>query len=130
MGAILGGYIGSFLMAGAYLAIASFTSSMTSDQVISFILSVTICLILIMAGWPPVTQFVSGIVNTELVSGLLARLHTSSYAMVDFIASFGVMTHFDSFQRGVVDTRDILFFVSIIAFSLFGTAVILKGLRA
>src|SRR5436190_1877192 len=53
-GVIFCAYIGSLLMAGAYLAIGCLTSAMTRNQVISFILSVVICLLLIMAGWPPV----------------------------------------------------------------------------
>src|SRR3954470_8282792 len=55
-GVILCAYVGSWLMAGAYLAIGSLTSAMTRNQVISFILSVVICLFLILAGWPPVTN--------------------------------------------------------------------------
>src|SRR6187200_2115007 len=55
-GVIFGQYMGSFLMAGAYLAISCMTSALTRNQVVSFILSVVICLFLILAGWPPVTQ--------------------------------------------------------------------------
>ncbi len=60
-GAILCGYIGSALMAATYLAIASMTSAMTRNQVISFILSVVICLFLILAGWPPVTRLLDSL---------------------------------------------------------------------
>jgi ABC-2 type transport system permease protein len=49
---------------------------------------------------------------------------------VDAIASFSVITHFEGLQRGVLDSRDILFFLSIIVFSLFSTNVILRGHRA
>src|SRR5256885_3873332 len=56
-GVIFAGYLGSFLMAGAYLAVSCMTSAMTRNQVISFILSLVICLVLILAGWPPVTRF-------------------------------------------------------------------------
>ena len=55
-GVIFCGYVGSLLLAGGYLAVACMTSAMTRNQVISFILSVVICLFLILAGWPPVTQ--------------------------------------------------------------------------
>jgi ABC-2 type transport system permease protein len=114
-GVIFCGYIGSFLLAGAYLAIGSLTSAMTRNQVISFILSVVICLFLILAGWPPVTN-------------LLIRWAPT--ALVEFVTSFSVIPHFDGFQKGVLDSRDILFFFSIIGFSLFSTGVVIRNLRS
>ena len=54
-GVIIAAYLGSWLMAGAYLAVSSMTSAMTRNQVISFILSVVICLFLVLCGYPPVT---------------------------------------------------------------------------
>jgi ABC-2 type transport system permease protein len=130
MGAIIAGYIGSFFMAGAYLAITCLTSAMTRNQVISFIISVTICLALILAGWPPVTGFVQIWVSSGFWGKVLSLCHVSVNSFVEFVAAFSVMTHFEGFQRGVLDTRDVLFFVSIIGFSLFGTAVVLRGLRS
>lgn len=115
LGAILAGYLGSFLLAGAYLAVTVMTSAMTRNQVISFILSVVICFFLILAGWEPVTN-------------LLVRWAPSW--LVETVASFSVMPHFSSFQRGVVDFRDLLFFASVMVFSLFSTNVILRGLRS
>jgi len=50
--------------------------------------------------------------------------------MVDIITSFSVITHFEGFQKGVLDSRDVIFFLSIIGFSLFSTSVILRGHRA
>jgi ABC-2 type transport system permease protein len=114
-GAIFAGYVGSFLLAGAYLAITCMTSAMTRNQVIAFILSVVVCLFLVLAGFSPVTD-------------LLVRW--ASPAFVDTIAAFSVVTHFDGFQRGVIDTRDLFFFLSVIGFSLFATGVILRGHRA
>lgn len=116
-GMILGSYLGSFLLAGGYLAISSLTSSMTRNQVISFILSVVICLFLILAGYPPVTEMVR-------------RTFPDANWLVDSVASFSVMTHFDPFQRGLVDLRDVVFFFSIMGFALFGTGVVLRGHRA
>ncbi|MBI4661971.1 MAG: ABC transporter permease [Verrucomicrobia bacterium] len=115
-GVIFAGYIGSGLLAGAYLAIGCMTSAMTRNQVISFIVSVVICLFLILAGWPPVTRML------EIIS--------ESPRLVEAVAAFSVMTHFDALQRGVLDTRDVVFFVSLIAFSLFATSVIIRGHRA
>jgi ABC-2 type transport system permease protein len=114
-GVIFTGYIGSLLLAGSYLAIASMTSAMTRNQVVSFIVSVLICLFLILAGFTPVTD-------------LLVRW--ASPVFVDIVASFSVMTHFDSFQRGVIELRDVAFFGSLIGFALFATSVIIRGLRA
>jgi len=114
-GVIAAGYLGSLLLAGAYLAIACMTSAMTRNQVVAFILAVVICLFLILAGFNPVTD-------------LMVRW--ASPAVVDTIAAFSVVTHFDGFQRGVIDGRDLLFFLSIIGFALFATGVIIRGHRA
>jgi ABC-2 type transport system permease protein len=114
-GVIFCGYIGSLLLAGAYLAVSCLTSAMTRNQVISFIISVVICLFLILAGWPPVTNLLVRWAPEWLVSG---------------VAAFSVIPHFDGFQRGVLDTRDLIFFLSIIGFSLFATGVVIRNLRS
>jgi ABC-2 type transport system permease protein len=114
-GIILAGYAGSLFLAGSYLAISCMTSALTRNQVISFILSVMICLFLILAGYTPVTD-------------LLTRF--ASPVVVDVIAAFSVMTHFEGFQRGVIDLRDFLFFASVIGFALFTTGVIIRSQRA
>src|SRR4051795_7550566 len=114
-GVIFAGYIGSLLLSGTYLSISAMTSAMTRNQVVSFILSVVICLFLILAGWPPVTNLIT---------------NWASPAMVETIAAFSVMTHFDSLQKGVIDLRDVLFFISIMVFCLFTTSVIIRGHRA
>jgi ABC-2 type transport system permease protein len=114
-GVIIAGYVGSILLSGAYLSIASMTSAITRNQVISFILSVVLCLFLILAGWPPVTD-------------LLVRWANPWF--VQTISAFSVMTHFDAIQKGVLDSRDILYFISVIVFSLFTTSVILRAHRA
>ena len=114
-GVILGGYIGSLLMAGAYLAISSMTSAMTRNQVVSFIVAVVISLFLILAGYPPVTNML---------------VTWASPWMVDGIAAFSVMTHFESIQKGVLDSRDVIYFLSVMAFCLFTTSVIIRAHRA
>ncbi len=58
-GVIFAGYVGSLLMAGAYLAISCMTSAMTRNQVVSFIVSVVICLFLMLCGFPPVTNLLT-----------------------------------------------------------------------
>jgi ABC-2 type transport system permease protein len=114
-GVIVAGYFGSLLLSGAYLSIAAMTSAMTRNQVVSFILSVVICLFLILAGWPPVTNLLT---------------QWASPWFVQTIAAFSVMTHFESIQKGVIDSRDVLFFLSLILFSLFTTGVIIRAHRA
>ena len=114
-GVVLAGYIGSLLMAGAYLAISAMTSAMTRNQVVSFIVAVVLSLFLILAGWPPVTDLL---------------VQWASPWFVDGVAAFSVMTHFESIQKGVIDSRDILYFLSVIVFSLFTTGVIIRAHRA
>jgi ABC-2 type transport system permease protein len=114
-GAIFAGYLGSLFLSGAYLAITCMTSAMTRNQVVAFILSLVLCLLLILVGFNPVTD-------------LMTRW--ASPAFVDTVAAFSVVTHFDGFTRGVIDSRDLLFFLSVIGFALCATGVILRGHRA
>lgn len=114
-GVIACGYVGSLLLAGAYLALACMTSALARSQVVSFIIAVMLCLILILVGFNPVTD-------------LLARW--ASPAVVEAVAGFSFLTHFDGLQKGVIDTRDVLYFLSVIAFALFTTDVIIRSHRA
>ena len=114
-GIIVAGYLGSLFLAGSYLAITCMTSAMTRNQVVAFILAVVLCLFLVLAGFNPVTD-------------LLVRW--ASPAVVDTVAAFSFVTHYDGFQRGVIDSRDLVFFLSVIGFALFATGVILRGHRA
>lgn len=112
---IVASYIGSFFLAGAYLSITSMTSAFTRNQVISFILSVVICLFLVLCGWPPVT---------DVVETLAPR------SVVEFVAAFSVMPGIEQFNNGQVDSRTVIYFLSVIGFPLFATSVIIRGLRA
>ncbi len=114
-GVIVCGYIGSVLLAGAYLALSCMTSAMTRNQVISFIVAVMLCLILILVGFTPVTD-------------LLSRW--AGPGVVEVVAGFSVLTHFDGLQKGVIDSRDLLYFLSVMVFALFTTGVIIRGHRA
>ena len=114
-GVIIAGYIGSLLMAGAYLAISAMTSAMTRNQVVSFIVAVVLSLFLILAGYPPVTNLLIAWAQPWLV---------------DAIAACSVMTHFESIQKGVLDSRDVLYFASVMVFALFTTGVIIRAHRA
>src|SRR5512137_783758 len=102
-------------MPGADLAISCITAALTRSQVVSFIISLVVCLFLILAGFPPVINVLEQVAKPWLV---------------DMVTSFSVMTHFEGFQKGVLASRDIVFFLSVIAFSLFATSVILRTHRA
>ncbi len=114
-GVIFSGYLGSLLMAGTYLAVSSFTSSLTKNQVISFILSFLICLILVLLGW--------GVLSRSLVDIFPVWL-------VDIINQFSFTTHFNSLRRGLIDLRDLVYFLSIIGFMLFANVLILDNRRS
>jgi ABC-2 type transport system permease protein len=114
-GLIIGAYIGSFLMAGTYLAISCMTSAMTRNQVVSFIVSVVICLFLVLCGYPPITNFLTRMDKPWLV---------------DLVSSFSVMTHFEPFTKGMLDSRNVIFFLLVISFALFTNGVIIRSHRA
>lgn len=114
-GVIACGYVGSLLLAGAYLAMSCMTSALARSQVVSFIIAVMLCLILILVGFNPVTD-------------ILARW--ASPSVVESIAGFSVLTHFDGLQKGVIDSRDVLYFASVMVFALFTTGVIIRSHRA
>lgn len=114
-GAILTGYIGSFLLAGAFLAVGSVMSAATKSQVIAFILSVVVCLVLMLAGLPPVVDFIKDFAPTWLVDG---------------VTGMSFLTRFDSISRGVIDARDVLYFVSLMGGCLLMTVMVLEGKKA
>jgi ABC-2 type transport system permease protein len=91
------------------------TSALSRNQVVSFILAVVLCLLLVLVGFAPVTD-------------LLSRWFGP--VVIEAIAAFSVVTHYDGFQKGVLDSRDLLYFLSVIFFSLFATGVIIRDRRA
>ena len=113
-GVIVSGYVGAALLAGAYLAISCMTSAFTRNQVIAFILAVVLCLLLILVGFQPLTD-------------LVARW--ASPWVVEAVTKFSVLTYYDGFQKGVVDSRGLLYFGSIIAYALFVTGVVIRNHR-
>ena len=115
MGVIFAGYVGSILLAGAYVSVGMLTSSMTRSQVIGFVLSLVICLLLLLAGWPPVTTLFS---------------HWAPAWIVEGIAAFSFTPHFESLQRGVIDLRDVGYYVSVVVFMICGTHVVLNNRKS
>jgi len=114
LGVAVTGYIGSFLMAGAFLAIGICMSALTRNQVVSFILAVVICLLFVLAGFGVVLDFF-----TAWAPGL-----------ADAIAAVSFLTHFQSIQRGVINLPDLLFFASLIVGWLYACGVILEIKKA
>ncbi len=114
-GVILACYIGSLLMAGAYLAIGSMISATTKNQVIAFVVTTSVCFIFTLAGSPVVLDFVSAWAPTDVVQ---------------IVSNFGFLPHFQSIQRGVIDARDLIFFGSIIVVALIANAVIVDWRKA
>ncbi len=115
LGVILCGYIGSILMAGAYVAVGMLASAMTRSQVIAFVVSLLICLLLLLAGWPPVTSLFT---------------QWAPAWFVEAVAAFSFSPHFESLQRGVIDLRDIAYYISVMAFMIAGTHVVLENRSA
>ena len=114
-GVIIASYIGSFLMAGSFLAIGAAISAMTSNQVIAFVVSVVVCFLFMVSGLPLVLDAFSAWAPT---------------VVVDTIASFSFLTHFDAIKKGVVDLRDLVFFLSLIVLWLFINYVVIDQRRA
>ena len=99
-GIIVAGYIGSWLMAGAFLAIGACLSTLTSSQVVAFILTAVVCVLLILAGQSEVLDFFQGAMPRKLVNG---------------VAHLSMLRHYEAIARGVLDVRDLLYFVLTIA---------------
>lgn len=115
MGVVLSAYLGSILLAGAYVAVGMLTSSMSRSQVIGFVLGLLGCLLLLLAGWEPITGFF---------------VRWAPDWLVRTIASFSFMPHYDSMQRGVIDLQDIAYYVSVIALMIFATHIVLDNRKS
>ena len=114
-GVIVTSYLGSFFMAGAFLAIGSCISALTRNQVIAFIVAATVCFLFTMSGLELVLNFFRA-----WAPDLLVRT----------IASMSFLTHFSAVMKGVIDLRDLVFFTSLIAFWLFANVVVIDLKKA
>ena len=107
-GGILGSYIGLFLLSSSFVSIGIFCSSVTNNQILAFILSVFLC------------GFIY--IGFEFIFSL------SLFGPIDlFIQRLGMSAHYSSISRGVIDTRDILYFLSVIALFLSMTKLVLAS---
>ncbi|MBM3486991.1 MAG: ABC transporter permease [Alphaproteobacteria bacterium] len=108
-GVIIASYFGSFVMAGAFLAIGSFVSAMTRNQVIAFVIAAAVCFLFMMSG-------------LEMV--LSAFRAWAPPAVVDLVASLSFLTHYDAITKGVIDLRNIVYMASVIGIFLFANTVV------
>lgn len=114
-GIILGAYLGSFLMAGGFMAIGACISATTRNQVVAFILSLVTCFLFLLSGFPLVLDFF--------------RLWLPQ-PVVDAIASLSFLTHFSSINKGVIDLRDLSYFVILISVWLYANVIVVRSRKA
>jgi ABC-2 type transport system permease protein len=114
-GVIAAGYIGSWLMAGGFLAIGSCMSALTRNQVVAFILSVVVCFGSLLSGLSMVLDLFSG---------------WAPQALMDVIAEFSFLAHFSTISRGVIDLRDLVYFGLVIVFWLLANTIVLELRKA
>ena len=114
-GVIAAGYLGSLLMAGAYLAIGSCVSALTRNQVIAFVVSAVVCLLFVLSGYPLVLDVFSAWAPAYLV---------------ETVSTFSFLAHFEEITKGVIDLRDVVYFVSLIALWLFVNVLALEANKA
>jgi ABC-2 type transport system permease protein len=115
-GAVFCGYLGSVLLAGAATAIGVFASSLSRSQVIGFVVALAMMFALLIIGFDPVINAVSG----WGVPG----------AIVDAVASCSLLSHFESMRRGVIDFADIGYYIGMIVFMLAAAEVVTDGRKA
>jgi ABC-2 type transport system permease protein len=114
-GVIAAGYIGSWLMAGGFLAIGSCMSALTRNQVVAFILSVVVCFGFLVSGLPMVMDLFSS---------------WAPQSLLDAIADFSFLAHFATISRGVIDLRDLVYFALVIGAWLLANTIVLELKKA
>jgi ABC-2 type transport system permease protein len=113
-GVIASGYVGSLLVAGAFLSVGAALSAATKNQVIAFVLAVAVCFVFAVASYPVVTDFLSQ--NLPVLADIARRI--------------AVIDRFQDFTRGIVSLRDVIFFVTFIGFWLFVNTVLVDQRKA
>ena len=114
-GVIVAAYVGSFLMAGGYLAVGACISATTKNQVIAFIVSVLVCFLFMVPSVGVVQDLLSGVMPQWLVDGL---------------ASLSFQAHFESIMKGVIDLRDLVYFALLIGMCLYANTIVLELKKA
>jgi ABC-2 type transport system permease protein len=114
-GVIISAYIGSWLMAGGFLAIGSCMSALTQNQVVAFILSVVVCFGFLLSGLPMVMNLFTG---------------WAPQVLLDAIADFSFLSHFAAISKGVIDVRDLVYFGLVMMFWLLANTILLEIRKA
>jgi len=114
-GVILAGYLASILMAGGYLAIGSCVSALTSNQVIAFVVSFLLCFLFTVSGLPIVVGFFSA---------------WAPPFVLDVVTSFSVLSHFSAITEGVVDLRDVVYFIALMSFWMVASIIAVDWKKA
>jgi ABC-2 type transport system permease protein len=114
-GVIIAAYLGSFLMAGAFLAIGTCISATTRNQVIAFIITISVCFLFLLSGFPLVLDFFTGWLPQWLI---------------DVVSSLSFLSNFESISKGVLDLRNVIYFVLVIGFWLYASAVVIDAKKA
>lgn len=114
-GAIVTAYLGSLLMAGGFLAVGACISATTRNQVVAFILTAVSCFVFLLAGFPMVLDLFSG---------------WAPEALIEAVAALSFLTHFNALSRGVIDLRDVLFFLLVIGVFLYANTIVLDMKKA
>ncbi len=115
LGVVFVSYVGSFLMAGAFLSIGIFTSALSKDQAVSFIISLVISLIFVLAGFDVIIDFFSAWAPEWLLAA---------------VSSMGFLTHHMSIMKGIVSFQDVLFYLSLTAGWLTACGFVLEAKKA
>lgn len=114
-GAIVAAYIGSWLMAGGFIAIGTCISAFTRNQVIAFVITVFVCFGFLLSGFPLVLNLFSG---------------WAPQVVVDGVASLSFLTHYRDISRGVIELRDLVYFGLVIGTALFASTIVLDWKKA
>lgn len=114
-GVIMASYVGSFLMAGGYVAIGSCLSAATKNQVIAFVVTVTVCFLMTAGG----AGFVTDLISEFMSDGALKT-----------VAGLSVLPHFNQIVKGVIDARDVVYFLALMTAWLLATMVVVDSKKA
>lgn len=114
-GVIAAGYVGSIFMAGAYLAIGACISAMTKNQIIAFVVSILVCFLFTVSGAPMVLDFFAP---------------WAPQTVLDTVSAFSFLTHFNTITDGVINLRDVVYFLSLIGFWLFANLLVVEAKKA
>jgi ABC-2 type transport system permease protein len=114
-GVIVAAYLGSLFIAGGFLGVGSFTSAITKNQLIAFLVALALCFLLLVAGHPAVTEWLTTWAPRWLIDG---------------VTSLSFLAHFENILKGVLDLRDILYYALVAIFFLLASTVVLEGRKS